>query len=226
MSCEGYRDKLVDALAGGESSLAGDVLAHLRVCAECKRFYEAQVHLFGAIDSGVRAMVNEAVPPSLIPGARARIGDVQTAGTDWKLSWNVAALAAAVVLVAVSFMARRGPRTTAVPHETAASARTASEKITRALAPEKAVHPVVRRSRRESGELFSNTESETASSEVQVPAEERTGYEQYVRTVRVGNRFLAKEVRFVDPIEIPPQEIAQLQIEKLEMNSLAEEAQE
>jgi hypothetical protein len=52
------------------------------------------------------------------------------------------------------------------------------------------------------------------------------GYEQYVRTVRVGSRSLAKEAKFVDPIEIPPQEIAQLRIEKLELNSLAEEAQE
>jgi hypothetical protein len=226
MNCEGYRDRLIDALASGESSLAGDVAAHLRGCAECKGFYEAQVNLFGAIDSGVRAMVNESVPGSLLSGVRARIGEAQTARTDWKISWSLAALATVVVLMAVGFTARRGPRPTGVPVETAASARTVSEKTTRDLPPEEAVHPVVRRSRGESGELFSNTESATASSEVLVPAGELAGYEQYIRTVRVGNRSLAKEVKFVDAIEIAPQEIAQLQIKKLEMNSLAEETQE
>jgi hypothetical protein len=171
-------------------------------------------------------MVNEGVPASLLPGARARMEEVQTARTNWKRSWNVAALAAVVVLAALGFMARREPKPTAVPVETAASARIAPEKMTRVLAPEKTVHPVARRSRRERGEPFSNTESATASAEVLVPAEERAGYQHYIQTVRAGSRSLAKEAKFVDPIEIAPQEISQLQIKKLELNSLAEEAQE
>jgi RNA polymerase sigma-70 factor (ECF subfamily) len=226
MKCEGYRDKLIAALASGESSPADDVAAHLRTCAECKKFYEAHVHLFGAIDSGVRAMVNEAVPASLLSEVRERMEEVQAARANWKLSWSVAGLAAAVVLVAVGFMARRGPRPTAVPLETVASARPTSEKITRVLAPEKAVHPVVRWSHRTRGEPFSNPESVTSSPEVLVPAEERAGYEQYIRTIRVGNKALAKDANFTDPIEIAPQEIAQLQIKKLELTSITEETQE
>jgi hypothetical protein len=226
MNCEGYRDKLIDALASGESVSGGEVVAHLRVCAECKKFYETQVRLFGAIDSGVRAVVNESVPASLLPRVRARMKEVQMAGTNWKLSWNVVAVAGVVVLAALGFVARREPRPTAVLVETAAGARIVPGKITRVLAPEKAEHPIIRRRHRESEEPYSNTESPNCSSEVLVPGEERVGYEQYIRTVRAGSRSPAKETKFVDPIEIATQEIAQLQIQKLEMNSLAEEARE
>jgi hypothetical protein len=66
----------------------------------------------------------------------------------------------------------------------------------------------------------------TSSPEVLVPAEERAGYEQYIRTIRVGNKALAKDANFTDPIEIAPQEIAQLQIKKLELTSITEETQE
>ena len=100
MNCERYRDKFVDALASGESSLDRDVAMHLRVCTECKIFYEAQINLFGAIDSGVRAMVNETVPASLLPGVRALVAEVGEPSQMWGVSWAPvgAALAAAILL--------------------------------------------------------------------------------------------------------------------------------
>jgi hypothetical protein len=97
MSCEGYQEKLVETLAAGEGALGGELAAHVRVCVACREFYEAQVHLFGAIDSGVRAMVSEEIPPSLLPGVRARVEEVPIAHT-W-LPWLMPA--AVVVIVAV-----------------------------------------------------------------------------------------------------------------------------
>ncbi len=226
MSCERYRDKLVDALASGEGAPGGEIATHLRVCSDCRGFYEAQRLLFGAIDSGVRVVMNEAVPPSLLPGVRARMEEVQVAGTDWKFSWNVLAAAAVVALAALGFVARHEPRTTPVLVETAASAGIVPGKIAKVPATEKAGHPTIRRSHKESGESYPSTESANASSKVLLPAEERVGYEQYIRTVRAGSRSPAREAKFVDPIEIVPQEIAQLEIQKLEMNSLGEEARE
>jgi hypothetical protein len=100
MKCEGYRDKLVDALAGGEGALGGELAGHLRACAECKKFHEAQVHLFEAIDSGVRAMVNETVPASLLPGVRARMGERAFTRHAWIPGWSFAAVITAVAILA------------------------------------------------------------------------------------------------------------------------------
>jgi hypothetical protein len=107
MSCERYRNKLVGALAGGESALGGELAAHLRVCVECAKFYEAQVHLFGAIDWGVRAMVNEAVPVSLLPRVRARVADADVLIGVWRIYLKPLAAATAIALLLCVFLVRR-----------------------------------------------------------------------------------------------------------------------
>jgi hypothetical protein len=112
MSCEGYQDKLVDALASGEGGLGGDLATHLRACAECKKYYEAQVHLFGAIDAGVRMMVNEEVPASLLPGVRALVAENGAPRRHWNLGWGFAALAAAAVMAMSVGLPRRASETT------------------------------------------------------------------------------------------------------------------
>jgi anti-sigma factor RsiW len=112
MSCEGYRGKLIDGLASGEAAPGGEVAAHLRACRACREFYEAQVHLFGAIDAGVRTMVNEEVPASLLPGVRARVAENGTPRRSWNLGWGFAALAAAAVVVMSIGLPRRGSETT------------------------------------------------------------------------------------------------------------------
>lgn len=99
MSCERYRDKLIAGLADGQTPLDGDVAMHLRGCQECKRFYEAQATLFEAIDSGVRSMVNETVPSSLLPRVRAGVVDVELPRRSWGIAWGFAAVAGAAVLV-------------------------------------------------------------------------------------------------------------------------------
>jgi hypothetical protein len=109
MSCEGYRNKLIDGLARGENSLDGDVAGHLRTCAECKKFYEAQVHLFGAIDAGVRTMVNEAVPASLLPGLRRLVDEAGAPRRSRGFAWGFAAVGIAAVVVIGAGLFRRSP---------------------------------------------------------------------------------------------------------------------
>src|SRR5258708_37256602 len=108
MNCERYKEKMVEALASGESSPARDIAIHLRTCEECKRFYEAQVNLFGAIDSGVRAMANDTVPASLLPRVRARIEKVRTPRLVWRPAWSVVAIAAMILVVSLGFVRRSG----------------------------------------------------------------------------------------------------------------------
>src|SRR5258708_8469628 len=108
MNCERYKEKMVEALASGESSPARDIAIHLRTCEECKRFYEAQVNLFGAIDSGVRAMANDTVPASLLPRVRARIEEVRAPRLVWRPAWGVVAIAAMILVVSLGFVRRSG----------------------------------------------------------------------------------------------------------------------
>lgn len=107
MSCEEYRDKLIDGLASGANSLDGEMAGHLRTCARCKKFYEAQVHLFGAIDTGVRVIVNETVPASLLPGVRARVAEASV--PPWALRFYLKPLAGAmaIALLLGVFLVRR-----------------------------------------------------------------------------------------------------------------------
>jgi hypothetical protein len=109
MNCEGYRDRLIDGLARGENSLGGEVAGHLRTCAECKKFYETQVHLFGAIDAGVRTMVNETVPVSLLPGVLARVAEAGVPQRSWNFAWGFAAVGVAAVMVIGFGLLRPGP---------------------------------------------------------------------------------------------------------------------
>ncbi len=106
MSCEEYRNRLVDALAVGEKQPAVDVAAHLRACVECERFYESQVNLFGAIDSGVRAIVNEVVPSSLLPRVRARVGEIGVPRRIGGGYWVPVCAALAVVILLGVFLVR------------------------------------------------------------------------------------------------------------------------
>jgi hypothetical protein len=109
MSCERYQQRLVDALAGGEGALGGELAAHLLECAECRKFHETQVHLFGAIDFGVRAMVNETVPASLLPGLRARVAEDGIPRQPWGFTWGFASLAVVAVLAVSVGLLMRGP---------------------------------------------------------------------------------------------------------------------
>jgi len=80
MNCKGYQEKMLEALANGKTAPSGEIAEHLRRCGECRDFYDAQGRLLAAIEAGVRAMVNEAVPTSVLPGLRARRRSASHAG--------------------------------------------------------------------------------------------------------------------------------------------------
>jgi len=109
MNCERYKEKMVEALARGEGAVHGELAAHVRACGACREFCEAQVDLFGAIDFGVRVMVNETVPASLLPGLRARVAEDGVARQPRGFTWGVATFAVVAVLAVSVCLLRRGP---------------------------------------------------------------------------------------------------------------------
>jgi hypothetical protein len=103
MSCRAIREKLNDALAAGQAeAMEHGVALHLQGCGDCRDYNSAQTRLYGAIDSGMRRLVENAAPPSLLPNVRERIAATESGPNR---AW-VRALApsAAVLLVASSLL--------------------------------------------------------------------------------------------------------------------------
>jgi hypothetical protein len=74
MSCRALRERLNEAFAAGDSeSLSRDTALHLQSCSDCRDYCNAQAKLYEAIDSGVRTLVEDVAPPSLLAGVRGRL---------------------------------------------------------------------------------------------------------------------------------------------------------
>jgi hypothetical protein len=75
MSCEHYKDALIETAASG-SAPSGALRAHLAECDSCRAAFDEEQSLFAAIDSGLHTTANSEVPPSLLPRVRARLEEV------------------------------------------------------------------------------------------------------------------------------------------------------
>jgi hypothetical protein len=226
MSCEGYRDKLVDALASGASSLGREVAGHLLVCAECKKFYEAQVHLFGAIDSGVRAMVNERVPASLLPRVRARMEEAHWPQFVWRPGWSIVATAVVIGAVSVAILPWHKPAQDTVITNVSTGVPMTMETRSPAVAPREMVHAVAKAKRGPSNAITAPKEPVAGLPEVIVLAEEREAFARFVARVPEEPLEAVAFTRPAPPQQDLPVEIALLQIESLRMKLLEPAAEE
>ena len=222
ISCDQCREKLSGALAHGEGARSSEMATHLRDCAGCREFYEGQVHLFAAMDAGLRTMVNEGVPASLLAGVRARVEQAPTLGNWRRVSWVGPAAAAVLVALAPAISQLREGRETAGADVPVVAVRPAVTE--RSAAAREKQEPVVATKLRAA---VVNIPARTAVPEVIVLAEEQEAYKRYVGESATGLGNPAAPVeKIMEPIEIVSQEIAQLEIRKLELGSLGEEAQE
>lgn len=217
MSCEGYRDKLIAMLASGESAVAGDDATHLQTCAECKGFYETQVNLFGAIDSGVRAMVNEAVPASLLPRVRAQIAETGVRRRTSNVSWGFATVAVAAVLAVSVGLLRRNPENTSKVSEPSPFVAKGTLGVPPVLPGVVAAVP-----RRHSKETETATvrRQTVKTPEVMVLAEERAAFMKFVTDLPEERDVAVAYTRPVTEAKDDLVEIASLQIDELEVKPL------
>lgn len=221
MICEEYRDRLVDALANGESSLAGDVVVHLRGCAECREFHAAQVHLFRALDSGVRLMVNETVPASLLPRVRARVAEAEMPRRMWGVGWGFAAVvAAAVLVIAISFL-KRSPESVSKLSGGPPVVESGVHGVTRATPAQSqgsAVGLKSKATRRKAGRV---PEENANGPEVIVLAEERAAFVRFVTDLPEEKDVALALTRPAAGEKADAVEIALLQIDELDVKPLA-----
>jgi hypothetical protein len=226
MSCGRYQDKLIGALASRESSLDGDVAAHLRACAECGKFYEAQVHLFGAIDLGVRTMVNKTVPASLLPRVRARMEKTRAPRLVWSPAWSVVAIVATILVVSLGFVWRSVPPRDAGLTKAPTAVAIRTETVPFTATPRKAASAAVNPRRRPGNKAETRIDRPREVPEVIALAEEREAFGRFVARIPVDPQKAVALTRPAPPQQDLPVEIALLQIEKLKVKLLEPTAEE
>ena len=98
MNCRHAQRKITEWLAAGATRVPSKVLAHQQSCAACRDYFQKEQALFASISSGLHAVANPPVPPSLIPGVRARIENMVPSRHFWPY-----VLWAAAVAVVIAF---------------------------------------------------------------------------------------------------------------------------
>ena len=224
MSCESYRQPLMDAAASGES-LNRALATHVADCEGCSAAFAEERALFAAIEYSLGVRSNAPAPPSLVPRVQAQIAASPTK-TTWRipvLAFATLGLAAGVVAISPAFHWHstpddsKGKSPAMASTVQSADSREANESLVQSAPPVKQFPP-----RPEKVVLSRKVRSDV---EVQVSAEEQAGLEHYSAGLRA--RSLENSARAVGavesdlafnirPLEIAAMDVRQLTIEPLE----------
>jgi hypothetical protein len=109
MNCMQYQARILESLAAGERDESAELSSHREFCAACREYFAAQKSLFQSVDAGLRSIMNETVPVSLLVGVRARMDVEQSAPSRaWYSHWNLAAVTAVAILaISINYAFRR-----------------------------------------------------------------------------------------------------------------------
>jgi hypothetical protein len=216
MKCKRAQEEISASLVSGESEIGRELRQHLQDCAACGAFFADQVALFQALDSHLRAIANEPVPPSLLPGVRVRLQEVlPPQGTR---TWQLATMGALVILSAAAVMPLRRSvapayttgSTPAVAHSEN-SARRSRPALGRAPLPQPLPPQVTRK-------VGVATTSSTA--EVLVLREEQEAYMHFVNELSKDRDAAVALTLAAHASEDVPVEIALLAIKSVEVKPL------
>lgn len=223
MNCKYHQEKIVELLAAGEDLPTAEVAAHQNSCISCTEFYATQQKLFHSVDAGLRFLVDQPVPPSLLPAVRARLDDIPVARRAWIPRWPAVVVAAVAILaLTVSYALRRPANHPSAPENTLIASGSVDNPQPAAQLPNvrAKLSPMPRRRPAVPGN------SATATSEVIVLAEERQAFARFVAEVP-EERDVAVALTRPAPSEADdPVEIALLQIDGLDVKPLESMARE
>jgi hypothetical protein len=224
MSCQHHKDALIEAAASGAET-QGELRTHLDACAACRAAFEQEQSLFASIDCGLHVTANAEVPASLSPRVRSRLDEESALRPIWGRNWLV--LASAAVMV-VAFFAARAVWHTSITEKPIETAGKANEKPLQNQGP--GVVPAVESnsiSRRQPVIVKTPSAPErmiraSATPKVLVPRDQEVLLAEYAEQWRLHKRgpLLAQDL---DPTVLAPLQVAQIQIDKLDVRLLAEE---
>jgi hypothetical protein len=200
MSCERYREALIDAAASGDA-LPLALRAHVEACASCQVAFERERSLFAGIDGGVRATASAPMPASLLSAVRVRISqkDAGAARHPASAHWAYYA-AAAVAVVALLPLPRWGRNAINTAHSGAGASVASTERkqdlsAQPGLTAERSVAPVESRvGRGRNSPTVTSTASDRLKGnrvKVLVPPDQELLLTRYVRALHGGSLRLA-----------------------------------
>jgi hypothetical protein len=190
MLCEKYQDALIDLVAN-DAEPTGDVRVHLDACISCRSHREREQVLFGAIDSGVRAAADVALPTALQRRFEAHIAQEAAAKRAASPRWwmYAAAVAAAVIVLTLPILRPRIARERVAPFDApqhAAKQSVTGETLGAVPLDTARVNP---RNPRQLSKRPAR-HGENAEPEVLVPPEERVAFERFLSDLN-GKQDLA-----------------------------------
>ena len=217
MNCQKCQEKMVEALAAGTPVLPPEVTAHQRGCSACAQFYEAQRQLFGSINAGLRSLVNQPVPPSLLPLVRSSLQAKSATPGAWASRFRLAAIAAiAILAVTVAFVLR-------VPHANSPSRQessVATRQISAGLPAPQPARQSANVSRVDRTKQHGTSRASSSTPKVIVLAEERDAFTRFVSEVPEAGAGTLALAQPAQPENDAPTEIALLRIEPLDVKPI------
>jgi hypothetical protein len=169
------------------------------------------------MDAGIKAMVNLEVPPSLLVGVRARLGQEPSTDRGWIFPWRFAVVAVVAILaVSIGYLNRRPGNQPNSPKSEAAVSQSNSNPVPTVQAPRKPLTVSPLRMHKRAG---SSGPSE-AIPEVLVLAEERVAFARFVAELPEEKDVAVALTRPTPGAADVAVEIALLQIERLQLNPL------
>jgi hypothetical protein len=226
MRCERVQRIVSEALAGGETTLRGEVAVHVRECVVCAKFYEAQRNLFAAMDLGLKDMVAAPVPTSLMPMVRTRMQEGGVRASAFAAWRGVAVAMAVIVVVSLVLVIRRNEEPQAVasrgaigvPQTFGAASEDSAAVETSATAAQ------TKKATRVAKTLRAKTAKKMP--EVVVLAEEREAFARFVAEVPQEKSAAVALARSAPAPANLPLEIALLEIREMKMKLMERSAEE
>jgi anti-sigma factor RsiW len=220
MNCRSAQEKIVDAMASREPGLRGDLDQHVRECAGCHAFLASHASLASAIDSHLRLIANEPVPPSLLPAVRARL-EQEAAPRQWIFSWRFAAVATVVVLLVATVIGMRDSDKPGRPKETTAKVAHGSPDVNRPPTVSSQIQlPAPKASRFAAAVRKASIPAHSSAPEVLVLPEEQQAFRRFVSDISKDRASANALVSAAPDSGDGPVEIALLAIENVEIKPL------
>jgi hypothetical protein len=223
MNCKKCQEKILESLAADKDFLAPDVVGHQNSCVGCAQFFDVQRNLFRSVDAGLRLLVNQPVPPSLLPGVRARMDEKSIPLRAWTSRWSYAVVSAVAILaVSIGYAMLRPVNHLNFPKASLIASRTIGN-------PQPAVQPSPESAKvlpKPRDKRVGPVVSSPAAPEVIVLAEERQAFSKFVAEVPEKRDAVLALMRASPTESDDSVEIALLQIDSLEVKPLEAKAKE